>query len=193
MTKIKGSQTERNLLKSFAGESQARTRYSFYAGVARKEGYVQIANIFEETAGHEKAHAKRFYSFLEGGGVEITAGFPAGRIGTTQENLLSAAKGEHEEHAVLYPAFAETAREEGFKHIAAVWDAVSVSEKYHEERYRVLLEAISLNQVFSRDEAQIWKCGNCGYIHEGQKALERCPACAHAQAYFEILRGLSRP
>ncbi len=189
MTTIKGSQTEKNLLKSFSGESQARNRYSYYSGVAKKEGYVQIANIFEETANHERAHAKRFYSFLEGGALEITAVFPAGLIGTTQENLLSAANGEHEEHTILYPGFASVAREEGFKNIAAVWDAVSISEKYHEERYRMLFEAIKQNQVFSSEITQTWKCGNCGYIHLGKEALERCPACAHPKAYFELLHG----
>lgn len=184
---IKGTETEKNLLKSFAGESQARNRYTYFAGVARKEGYVQIADIFEETADQEKEHAKRFFKFLEGGEVEITACYPAGCIGTTAENLEAAAMGEHEEHSDLYPAFAAKAREEGFAEIAAVWDFISVAEKQHEKRYRELLANIQENRVFQRAEKVVWRCRNCGYLHEGTVAPEKCPACIHPQAHFELL------
>ena len=187
MSRIKGTNTEKNLLKSFAGESQARTRYTFFASVARKEGYVQIANVFEETANQEKEHAKRFFKFLEGGDLEITATFPAGVIGSTADNLLAAANGEQEEHAELYPAFAEEAAREGFNDIAAVWRAVSVAEQQHEKRYRELLENVERERVFERDEEITWECSNCGYLHTGNKALERCPACAHAKAHFRPL------
>lgn len=186
-TSIKGTKTEQNLLKSFAGESQARNRYTYFAAAARKEGYVQIADIFEETANQEKEHAKRFFKFLEGGDLEITACFPAGRIGTTAENLLAAATGEHEEHTELYPAFAAVAREEGFPAIAAVWTAISVAEKQHEKRYRDLLTNIEGNRVFQRDESVVWRCRNCGYLHSGTQAPELCAACAHPQAHFELL------
>ncbi|TWJ18276.1 rubrerythrin [Geobacter argillaceus] len=187
MASIKGTRTEKNLLKSFAGESQARNRYTYFAAAARKEGYVQIADIFEETAGQEKEHAKRFFSFLEGGDLEITASFPAGRIGTTAENLLAAATGEHEEHTVLYPGFASIAHEEGFPAIAAVWHAVSVAEKQHEKRYRDLLGNIENNRVFTRDAEVVWRCRNCGYLHDGKGAPEQCPACVHPKAHFELL------
>jgi rubrerythrin len=184
---IKGTKTEQNLLKSFAGESQARNRYSYFSSVAAKEGFIQIADIFEETANQEKVHAKRFFKFLEGGDLEITAGFPAGRIGTTAENLLAAANGEHEEHTLLYPGFAAVAREEGFLAIAAAWSAISVAEKQHEKRYRDLLANIEADRVFTRDGEVVWRCRHCGYLHTGTAALELCPACLHPKAHFEIL------
>lgn len=184
---VKGTNTEKNLLKSFAGESQARNRYTYFAAVAKKEGYVQIADIFEETAYHEKEHAKRFFKFLEGGDLEITACFPAGKIGTTAENLLAAACGEHEEHTELYPAFAATAKEEGFVEIAAVWNAISVAEKQHEKRYRDLLANIEAGRVFKREQVVVWRCRNCGYLHSSSVAPEICVACAHPKAHFEIL------
>lgn len=184
---IKGTQTERNLLKSFAGESQARNRYTYFAGVARKEGLVQIADIFEETANQEKEHAKRFFGFLEGGDLEITATFPAGRIGTTAENLLSAAHGEHEEHTVLYPGFADIAALEGFSTIAAVWRAISIAERQHEKRYLNLLANIEAGRVFERDCDVVWRCRNCGYLHTGHGIPDLCPACNHPRAYFELL------
>lgn len=184
---IKGSRTEQNLLKSFAGESQARNRYSYFAGVARKEGFVQIADIFEETANQEKEHAKRFFSFLEGGELEITARFPAGTIGNTAENLLAAAQGEHEEHTDLYPGFAAIAKAEGFTAIAALWTAVSVAEKQHEKRYRDLLANVEAERVFTRDQEVVWRCRNCGYLHTATQAPEACAACAHPKAHFELL------
>ncbi|SNB45900.1 rubrerythrin [Geobacter sp. DSM 9736] len=187
MGSLKGTKTEQNLLKSFAGESQARNRYTYFAGVARKEGYVQIAEIFEETANQEKEHAKRFFKFLEGGDAEITACFPAGKIGTTAENLLAAAMGEFEEHSDLYPAFAQVADEEGFPVIAAAWRAISVAEKQHEKRYRDLLANIENRRVFSRDEEVTWRCRNCGYVLDANSAPEKCPACVHPQAHFELL------
>jgi rubrerythrin len=187
MPELKGSQTEKNLLKSFAGESQARNRYTYFAGQARKDGYVQIADIFEETANQEKEHAKRFFKFLEGGVLEITAAFPAGVIGTTLENLNAAADGEHEEHTELYPEFARIAREEGFDPIAAVWDKISVAEKQHEKRYRDLAANIEAGRVFKREENVVWRCRNCGYLHEGDEAPISCPACVHPQAHFELL------
>ena len=184
---IKGTETEKNLLKSFAGESQARTRYTYFASIAKKEGYVQIADIFEETANQEKEHAKRFFKFLEGGDLEITAMYPAGKMGTTAENLLAAANGENEEHTELYPAFAEVALKEGFAVIAAAWNAISVAEKQHEKRYRDLLANIESGKVFKRDDEVIWRCRNCGYLHMGDEAPEICPACIHPQAHFELL------
>lgn len=184
---VKGTKTEQNLLKSFAGESQARTRYTYFAAAAKKEGFVQIADIFEETANQEKEHAKRFFKFLEGGMVEITACFPAGVIGTTAENLKAAADGEHEEHSDLYPAFAEVAKQEGFADIAAVWTAISVAEKQHEKRYRDLLANIEAGRVFQREEIVVWRCRNCGYLHSNKSAPELCPACAHPKAHFELL------
>jgi rubrerythrin len=187
MNSINGSKTEQNILKSFAGESQARNRYTYFAGVARKEGYVQIAEIFEETASQEKEHAKRFFKFLEGGDAEITATFPAGRIGTTAENLLAAAMGEHEEHTALYPGFAAIAREEGFPAVAAAWTAISVAERQHEKRYRDLLANLENDRVFSREEEVSWRCRNCGYVHSGKGAPEMCPACVHPKAHFELL------
>lgn len=187
MTTLKGTETEKNLLKSFAGESQARNRYTFFASQARKEGYVQVSDIFEETANHEKEHAKRFFKFLEGGDLEITAAFPAGVIGDTLSNLKAAADGENEEHTVLYPGFAAVAREEGFNQIADVWDAVCVSEKQHEKRYRDLVANMKNNTVFQKSRAVVWRCRNCGYLYEGTQAPDVCPACDHPQAHFELL------
>jgi len=187
MPSVKGTKTEQNLLKSFSGESQARNRYTYFSSAARKEGFVQIADIFDETANQEKEHAKRFFKFLEGGDLEITACFPAGKIGTTAENLLAAANGELEEHSTLYPEFAEVAAREGFADIAAVWKAISVAEKQHEKRYRDLLANIENGRVFKRDTKVVWRCRNCGYLHEGAGAPELCPACAHPQAHFELL------
>lgn len=188
MKSLKGSKTEKNLLASFAGESQARNRYTYYASKAREEGYIQIANIFEETANQEREHAKRFYKFLEGGEVEITATFPAGTIGTTAENLKHAAEGENYEWKTMYPGFAKIAREEGFSACATVWEAVSVSEKRHAERYEKLLSNVEKNQVFQKPEAVFWVCSNCGYIAEAKEAPKACPACAHPQSYFELLK-----
>lgn len=183
---VKGSKTEQNLLKSFTGESQARNRYTFFAAVARKEGYVQIADIFEETANQEKEHAKRFFRFLEGGNLEITACFPAGIIDTTAQNLLAAADGEHEEHSELYPAFAATAGEEGFPEIAAAWNAISIAERQHEKRYRDLQANIETGRVFRREQSTVWRCRNCGYLHTGTDAPEKCAACIHPRAHFEL-------
>jgi len=187
MKSLKGTETEKNLLKAFAGESQARNRYTYFAGAARKEGFVQISDIFEETANQEKEHAKRFFKFLEGGMEEITATFPAGVIGTTAENLKAAAGGEHEEWTDLYPAFADKAREEGFEEVASVFDAVCIAEKQHEKRYNDLLANIEACRVFKRDTPVTWRCRNCGYLHEGVEAPQVCPACAHPQAHFELL------
>jgi rubrerythrin len=186
MASIKGTQTEKNLLKAFAGESQARNRYTYFAGQAKKEGFVQIAAIFEETANQEKEHAKRFFKFLEGGDVEITVTFPAGKIGTTAENLAHAAGGEHEEWSELYPSFAKIARDEGFPAVAAVFDRICIAEKHHEERYLALLKNVQDGTVFKKDEKTTWACRNCGYIHEGDEAPKACPACAHPQEHFEV-------
>lgn len=187
MGKLKGTRTEKNLMAAFAGESQARNRYTYFAGKAKKEGYVQIADIFEETANQEKEHAKRFFNFLEGGEAEITAAFPAGIVGTTLENLKAAAGGEHHEHTVLYPQFAKIAREEGFEAVAVVFEKISVAEKQHEKRYNDLAANIEAGRVFKRDKKEKWRCRNCGYVHEGNAALDMCPACAHPQAHFELL------
>ncbi len=184
---LKGSETEKNLLKAFAGESQARNRYTYFASKAKKEGYVQIADIFEETANQEKEHAKRFFKFLKGGEVEITASFPAGVIGSTADNLRAAAEGENHEWTDMYPGFAETARQEGFENVAELFDAVSVAEKQHEKRYLDLLKNVETGKVFKKDESVVWRCRNCGYLHEGAEAPEYCPACAHARAHFELL------
>jgi rubrerythrin len=184
---LKGSQTEKNLLLSFAGESQARNRYTYFASQAKKDGYVQIAHIFEETANQEKEHAKRFFKFLEGGEIEVTGAFPAGVIGTTLENLIASANGEQYEHTEMYPGFAKMAREEGFEAQAMVWDAVSVAEKQHEKRYRDLAANLEAGRVFKRDQAVMWRCRNCGYLHEALEAPEMCPACAHPRAHFELL------
>ncbi|MEJ6951163.1 rubrerythrin [Natronospora cellulosivora (SeqCode)] len=186
MSKLKGTQTEANLLKSFAGESQADMRYRYFASKAAKEGYKQIEAIFLETARNEKEHAKRFFKFLEGGMVEITASYPAGVIGTTEENLEAAAEGENEEHTELYPEFADIAEEEGFKDIAATFRKIAEVEEEHEKRYRKLLDNIKEDKVFKRDDVIRWKCGNCGYVHEGKEAPKTCPACIHPQKYFEI-------
>ncbi len=182
---IKGTQTEKNLLKSFAGESQARSRYTYFAKQAKKEGYEQISAIFMETAEQEMQHAKRFFKFLEGGEVEITASFPAGTIGTTAENLKAAALGENEEYSSLYPEFARIAEEEGFKKIATAFKLISKVEQRHEERYLKLLQNIENNEVFTSKEKEEWACRNCGYVHPGSKAPDTCPACEHPQAYFE--------
>jgi rubrerythrin len=187
VSSLKGSQTEKNLLGSFAGESQARNRYTYFASKAKKDGYVQIADIFAETADQEKEHAKRFFKFLEGGEVEIVAAFPAGVIGTTLENLNAAAAGEHFEHTELYPGFAKIAREEGFEAIAMVWDMISVAEKQHEKRYRELAGNIEAGRVFKREQEVVWRCRNCGYLHAGLEAPQMCPACAHPQSHFELL------
>ncbi|OPZ60660.1 MAG: Rubrerythrin [Deltaproteobacteria bacterium ADurb.Bin510] len=187
MSTLKGTKTEKNLLAAFAGESQARNRYTYFASQAKKDGYEQISDIFTETANQEKEHAKRFFKFLEGGDVEITACFPAGVVDTTLENLKAAAAGEHEEHSDLYPAFAKTAREEGFEAIAQVFEAVSVAERQHEKRYRDLAANIEAGRVFKRPASVVWRCRNCGYLHEASEAPAACPACAHPQAYFEIL------
>ncbi len=187
MPTLKGSQTEKNLLGSFAGESQARNRYTFFASKAKKDGYVQISDIFAETANQEKEHAERFFKLLEGGEVEITAGFPAGIIGSTLENLKASAAGEHFEWSELYPSFAKVAREEGFEAAATIWEMVSVAEKQHEKRYAELAGNIEADRVFKRAESVVWRCRNCGYLHEGVSAPEMCPACAHPQAYFELL------
>lgn len=183
---IKGTETEKNLLKAFAGESQAKNRYEFYAKVARQEGYEQIAAIFELTAQQEKEHAKRFFKFLEGGMVEITASYPAGKIGTTLENLEAAAMGEHEEWADLYPHFAEVALKEGFKEIATAFKMIAKVEEEHEKRYRKLYQNIIEQKVFLREEKVKWVCRNCGYVHESTKPLETCPACLHPKSYFEL-------
>ncbi len=184
---LKGSQTEKNLLTAFAGESQARNRYTYFASQAKKEGYIQIANIFEETANQEKEHAKRFFKFLEGGEVEISGAFPAGVIGTTLENLKAAAAGEHHEHTEMYPGFAKVACEEGFDAIATVIEKIAVAEKQHEKRYRDLAANIEAGTVFKKDQKVKWRCINCGYVHEGDEAPEMCPACAHPRAHFELL------
>jgi rubrerythrin len=186
MKNLKGTQTEKNLLAAFAGESQARNRYSFFASKAKKEGYEQIAAIFQETADNEKEHAEIFFKHLQGGMVEIQASYPAGVIGTTEENLLAAAEGEKEEWGTLYPDFAETAEKEGFSKIAESFKEIAEVEEYHEKRYRKLRENIKRGRVFKRDKAVKWKCRNCGYVHEGKEAPEICPACKHAQSYYEI-------
>ena len=184
---LKGTRTEKNLLTAFAGESQARNRYTYFASQARKEGYEQIAAIFEETANQEKEHAKRLFSFLEGGEVKIEASFPAGVVGSTKENLLAAAAGELYEHSQMYPEFARIAEEEGFPEIATVFKNIAVAEKYHEKRYRDFAANIEAGRVFQREATVTWRCRNCGYIHEGPSAPDKCPACAHPKAYFELL------
>ena len=186
MKSIKGTKTEQNLLKAFAGESQARMRYNYFAKQAKKEGLEQIAAIFEETAINEKAHAKRFFKFLEGGAVEITAMYPAGKIGTTLENLKASAEGENEEWTELYPEFARIAEEEGFKKVASAFKLIAKVEKAHEERFSTLYANLEAGKVFKRGNKILWKCRNCGYIHEGENAPKTCPACLHPQSYFEI-------
>jgi rubrerythrin len=184
--KLRGSRTEKNLLAAFAGESQARTRYTFYASVAKKEGYEQISAFFQETAGNEKEHAELFFKLLKGGMVEIAASYPAGVIGTTVENLKEAADGEKLEWGTLYPNFAKVAEEEGFKDIARTFRNVAKVENYHERRYRKLLANVKQGKVFKKDSAIQWKCRNCGHIYEGKEAPERCPVCDHARSYFEV-------
>ncbi|WPE18232.1 rubrerythrin [Candidatus Thioglobus autotrophicus] len=184
---IKGSQTEKNLLIAFAGESQARNRYTFFASKAKKEGLVQISDIFLETANQEKEHAERFFKYLEGGELEITTTFPAGVIGTTFDNLIAAAQGEEYEWSVMYPAFAQTAREEGFDEIAQTFESIIIAEKQHDKRYKALAENIKAGRVFKRNGTVTWRCRNCGYLHEAPEAPELCPACNHPQAYFELL------
>lgn len=190
MKTLKGTETAENLMKSFAGESQARNRYTYYASVAKKEGYIQISNIFIETAGNEKEHAERFFKFLnkdlDGEVVEINATYPVA-LGDTKANLLAGANGENEEWSKLYPAFAKVAQKEGFPDIATLYTKISEVEKHHEERYRQLLSNVENKKVFDKDEVVTWKCGNCGYIYEGKSAPKICPACAHPQGYFEIL------
>lgn len=185
---IKGTRTEQNLLKAFAGESQARSRYTFFASVAKKEGYEQISAVFMETAEQEKEHAKRFFKFLEGGMVEITASFPAGVIGNTMENLIAAAEGENEEWSILYPEWADIAEEEGFKQVAVAFRMIAKVEVEHEKRYRQLLTNIELGKVFEKDEAILWQCRNCGFVFEGKKAPMKCPACDHPQSFFEPMK-----
>jgi rubrerythrin len=186
MKSIKGTQTEKNLLKTFAGESQARMRYTYYASVAKKEGYEQIAAIFLETAEQEKEHAKRMFKYLEGGMLEITATYPAGVIGDTAHNLKEAADGEAEEWTDLYPNFAIIAEEEGFKEIAVMYKLIAAAESVHEERYRKLLKHLQDGTLFAREAEMEWQCRNCGFVHTGKKAPQKCPACLHPQAYFEV-------
>jgi rubrerythrin len=187
MTTLKGTQTEKNILTAFAGESQARNRYTYFASQAKKDGFVQISAIFEETANQEKEHAKRLFKLLEGGDAQVTANFPAGVIGTTLENLYEAAAGENYEHSTMYPEFAQTAMTEGFKNIAGIFMAIAVAEKQHEKRYKDLAANIEANRVFKRETKVTWRCRNCGYLHEGKEAVDECPACAHAMAHFELL------
>jgi rubrerythrin len=187
MANLKGSQTEKNLLKAFAGESQARNRYTYFSSQARKEGYEQISWIFADTADNEKEHAKRFFSFLEGGELELTAFYPAGLVGKTTENLREAASGEHLEWGTLYPDFAEVADKEGFPEIAKLFRMVAVAETGHEKRYLVLYDNIQKGRVFKRDASTKWRCRNCGYVHEGPEAPAECPACAHPQAHYELM------
>ena len=186
MASLKGTKTEKNLLAAFAGESQARNRYTYFASKAKKEGYEQIKAIFEETAGNEKEHAERFFKFLEGGKVEIKVSYPAGVIGNTAENLEAAAAGEKEEWGTLYPDFAKVAEKEGFDEIARTFREIAEVEKYHERRYLNLLDNIKQGRVFKRDKPVRWKCRNCGYVHEGTEAPEMCPACAHPRSYYEL-------
>jgi len=187
MPSIKGTKTEKNLLAAFAGESQARNRYTYAASKAKKEGFVQISAVFAETADQEKEHAKRFFSYLEGGEVEIQAAYPAGVVGSTVENLKASAAGEHFEHTELYPGFAKIATEEGFEEVALLFQAISVAEKQHEKRYAELAANVEATRVFKRDTKVTWRCRNCGYVHEGEEALGICPACRHPQAHFELL------
>ncbi len=187
MKSLKGTKTEKNILTAFAGESQARNRYTYFASKAKKEGFVQISDIFTETADQEKEHAERLFKFLEGGEVEINAAFPAGVIGDTIDNLKAAVAGENYEHSTMYPEFAKIADEEGFSELAAVMRAIAVAEKQHEKRYLELAKNIEDGKVFKKDEPVVWRCRNCGYIHVGTEPPEKCPACAHPKAYFELL------
>ena len=187
MKSLKGTKTEKNLLTAFAGESQARNRYTYFASKAKKEGYEQISGIFAETADNEKEHAERLFKFLEGGEAEVAAAFPAGIIGKTEDNLKASAAGENYEHTTMYPEFAKVAEEEGFDDIAAVFRSIAVAEKQHEKRYLELAKNIETKKVFKRETVRKWRCRNCGYIHEGTEPPKKCPACAHAKAYFELL------
>ncbi len=187
MSDLKGSQTEKNILTAFAGESQARNRYTYFASKAKKDGFVQMQAIFEETANQEKEHAKRLFKLLKGGEVEISASFPAGVIGTTLENLNASAAGENYEYTEMYPGFAKVAREEGFEDIAQVFEAIAVAEKQHEKRFIGLAANIEAGRVFKREGKVVWRCRNCGYLHEGESAPNECPACAHPQEHFELL------
>ena len=187
MTQLKGSQTEKNILAAFVGESQARNRYTYFASKAKKEGYVQISAIFAETADQEKEHAKRLFKLLPGGEVEVCGAFPAGIVDSTLENLKASAAGENHEHTQMYPEFAAVAREEGFNEIAEIFLAIAVAEKQHEKRFLDLAGNITAGRVFQRDQEVVWRCRNCGYLHRGREAPEVCPACAHARAHFELL------
>jgi len=187
MKTLKGSKTEKNLITSFAGESQARNRYTYFASKAREEGLVQIAMIFEETANQEREHAKRFFKQLEGGDAQVSAAFPAGVIGPTADNLKAAAAGENYEWTSMYPGFAKVAREEGYDTAAAIWEAISVAERQHEKRYNDLAANVKAGKVFKKDKKVVWRCLNCGYLYEGTEAPKACPACAHPQAYYEVL------
>ncbi len=187
MKSLKGTQTEKNILTAFAGESQARNRYTYFASQAKKDGYVEMQKAFEEIANQEKEHAKRLFKFLEGGAVEITATFPAGVIGSTLDNLKAAAAGENEEHSDMYPSFAKVADEEGFPVIAAVMRNIAVAEQHHEQRFLAFASAIEAGTVFKSDKPRVWRCQNCGYVHEGLEAPESCPACAHPREYFQAL------
>ena len=184
---LKGTQTEKNILAAFAGESQARNRYTYFSSQARKEGYRQVSEIFEETANQEREHAKRLFKLLEGGEVEVAASFPAGVIGCTTDNLREAAGGEKHEWTEMYPSFAKVAREEGFAEIADIFEAIAIAEKQHEKRYNELLANIEAGRVFKREKKVTWRCINCGYLHEGSEAPDLCPACNHPQAHFELL------
>ena len=187
MSNLKGSKTEKNLLIAFAGESQARNRYSYYAKIAKKEGFVQISGLFERTAEQERAHAKTLFKFFEGGDVEITAAYPAAPLSSTVENLDNAAQGEEYEYREMYPGFADIAEEEGFLDIAAAMRSIAVAEKQHARTYRALIANIVVESVFVKSEEVSWYCTKCGYIHRGVEAMEKCPACGHSQAYFELL------
>ncbi len=187
MAALKGSQTEKNIMAAFAGESQARNRYTYFASKAKKEGFVQISSIFEETANQEKEHAKRLFKLLGGGEVQITGSFPAGIISSTLENLKAAAEGEKYEHTIMYPDFAKIARDEGLDAIAMIFEAIAIAEKQHEKRYNMLAANIEAGGVFKKDSKVMWQCRNCGYLHEDDEAPDLCPACAHAQAHFELL------
>jgi rubrerythrin len=187
LAELKGSQTEKNIVTAFAGESQARNRYGFFAKKAKKEGFVQIAQIFEETANQEKAHASRLFKFLEGGEAQVMAAFPAGVVGTTYDNLMASAAGERHEYTEMYPGFARVAREEGFKAVAMVMESIAVAEQHHEKRYVELAGNLKADRVFKRKQAAKWRCLNCGYVAEALEAPEMCPACTHPQAYFELL------
>lgn len=187
MPKMKGSKTELNLITAFAGESQARNRYTYFSSQARKDGFIQIADIFEETANQEKEHAKRFFKQLEGGTAEVSASFPAGVIGTTGENLKAAAAGENYEWTEMYPGFAKVAREEGFEETTKIYEAIVIAEKQHEKRYLGLLANVEAGTVFKKDKPVVWRCRNCGYLHEGAEAPDSCPACAHPRDYYELL------